>query len=255
MKPADCKKIYTRALEYDAKTGHLLDDVPFYLKLIKKYGGPVLELACGTGRVTIPIAEKGYNITGLDISKEMIALGKKKAAEKDVEINWIQGDVRDFNLHKKFKFIFYPFNSILHLHYNEAFYACFNCVRKHLVGDGRFAFEIFMPSLTILGRDPEKFYKRTGLSGYTDPITGYKVRIDERTAYDRATQLLHITWKYKSKGGQRPDDHFSLRILFPQEINAMLEHCGLEIEAKYGNYELSPFKSDSAKQIILCRKK
>jgi len=59
-----------------------VDDIPFYLRQIGKYGEPVLELGCGTGRITIPIAERGIQVTGLDISDSMLAHAKKKTAEK-----------------------------------------------------------------------------------------------------------------------------------------------------------------------------
>jgi len=251
MKPVDCDKIYNEARFYDSQTSFQTDDIPFYLDLIKKYGDPVLELACGTGRVTIQIAEQGYNITGLDISEPMVALGKEKAETKDVKIEWIISDVRSFDLKRKFNFIFYPFNSILHLHDNDSYYACFDNVRKHLTDKGRFLLEIFMPSLKILTRDPNEYY---GHNEFDHPDFGL-VKMCEQTVYDNAKQILSIVWKYEIENGSRSDIHFQLRILFPQEIDAMLEHCGLEIEHKFGRYDKSPFDSDSAKQIIICRKK
>jgi ubiquinone/menaquinone biosynthesis C-methylase UbiE len=114
--------------QYDAHFGPYTHDVPFYLRQIRKYGEPVLELACGTGRITIPLAEKGIKITGLDISKSMLSQAKKNSKEKGVDVEWVKADCRDFRLKKKFNLIFFPINSICHLMDIESVESCFRCV-------------------------------------------------------------------------------------------------------------------------------
>src|SRR5215211_2149552 len=114
----DYPSLYSDARRYDLverafATGDFLD---FYKRQIARYGEPVLELACGSGRLTIPLAEAGIEITGLDISEEMLNLAILKASEREIKIPVIRGDVRSFNLSKEFKFIFLAAQSLTHLH-------------------------------------------------------------------------------------------------------------------------------------------
>ncbi len=168
MKPIDCFDLYSDGRHYDLKTD-FKDDIPFYLHQIDKYGDPVLELMCGTGRLTIPIAEKGVNIVGVDVSDPMLQQAKSKAAAKGLDIQWVKADVRNFKLDKKFQVVFIPINSITHLHDLESFETCFRCIREHLAPDGRFVIDVFTPRLDILMRDPNNRYP---LAQYDDPDGG-----------------------------------------------------------------------------------
>lgn len=154
MKPIDCEQLFDDGRHYDMHTKHVVEDIPFYLRQAKKYGEPVLELACGTGRITIPMAEQGIQITGLDVSEPMLSQARRKAAMKGVNVEWVKADCRDFKLNKKFRLIFFPFNSIVHLHDLESIEACFSCVRKHLTREGRFMIDVFVPGMDYLMRDP-----------------------------------------------------------------------------------------------------
>lgn len=249
MKHIDCRHIYLDGRHYDLQTNHL-DDLTFYLHQIEKYGEPVLELACGTGRLTIPIAERGIHITGLDISEGMLSQAKIKANIKKVKIEWIEADCRNFNLKEKFNFIFLPFNSIAHLHDLESIEACFSCVRKHLAPKGRFVIDVFNPSLSMLTREPSKRYP---VAEYPDPDGKGTVVITENNIYDAATQINSIKWYYKI-GSQADEvvEELNMRIFYPQELDALLYYNGFTIEAKFGNYDESSFVSASPKQLIVC---
>ena len=89
-----------------------LSDLQFYKKwLPKNRDAKILELCCGTGRLTLPIAKDGYNICGVDYTSSMLEQAKAKASEAGVEITFIKADIRTLDLHEKFDFIFIPFNS------------------------------------------------------------------------------------------------------------------------------------------------
>lgn len=97
-----------------------LSDLQFYKKwLPKNKNAKILELCCGTGRLTIPIAKDGYNIYGVDHTSSMLEQAKIKASEIGLGINFIEADIRTLNLQEKFDLIFIPFNSIHHLYKNE----------------------------------------------------------------------------------------------------------------------------------------
>ena len=125
----------------------------FYRNQVSRYGEPVLELASGSGRFTIPLAKGGVNITGMDISEEMLQLAKSKAFKEGVNIRVIQDDMRRFDLGEKFKFIFIPAQSLSHLHTREDIEDCFSCVRQHLADEGRFLIEVFNSSVSMLARN------------------------------------------------------------------------------------------------------
>ena len=133
--------LYRDGRHYDELVRSLpLGDVPFYVGEAKRADGPVLELACGTGRVTIPVAQSGVEIVGLDQSASMLATARAKAAEAGVKIAWVEADCRTFALSRKFALIFMAFNSMQHLHDHASLAALFAHVRGHLAPGGRFSF-------------------------------------------------------------------------------------------------------------------
>ncbi len=130
MKQIDHEPLYRDGRHYDIQHRNFKRDIPFYLDQARKYGDPILELACGTGRLTIPIAKEGYNITGLDVSEGMLEKAKENAREKKLAIKWIRDDVRTFKINKKYKLIIFPFNSIAHLHDLESIDSCFKLFKN-----------------------------------------------------------------------------------------------------------------------------
>ena len=123
----------------------------------------MLELACGTGRLTIPIAQSDVEIVGLDLSPSMLAHARTKAAAAEVEIQFVEGDCRSFALPRKFALIFMAFNSMQHLHDQASLAGLFGSVRKHLAPEGKFIFDVFNPKIALLARSggerlPERQY-------------------------------------------------------------------------------------------------
>jgi SAM-dependent methyltransferase len=251
MKPPDCFDMYSDGRHYDLQTRDLAEDIPFYLRQIRKYGQPALELACGTGRITIPLAKKGISISGLDISTTMLSLAREKARDGGVGVDWIQADCRDFELDRKFRLIFIPINSITHLHAREDLEAAFSCVREHLADGGRFIIDVFNPRLDILIRDPAK---RHPVAEYPDPDGRGTVVVTENNVYDTSTQINHIKWYYRiaEQEEERVVEN-NMRILYPGELDDLLHYNGFDVEVKYGDYDESNFTSDSPKQLVVCR--
>lgn len=228
------------------------DMLEFYRRQISHYGQPVLELACGTGRLTIPLAEEGVDIVGLDISPHMLELAEMKARGRHLRIPFVRGDVRAFDLGRKFKFIFIPAQSLSHLHERDELESCFACVRQHLAEGGRFLIELFNPSVKFLAREPEQHYP-VGRGEYEEADGGGRVIVTAQSRYDAATQVNHIQYYFQSEKGEGEVLSFEMRQFFPQEIDALLVYNRLRIERKYGNYEEAAFGNDSPKQLIVCR--
>ncbi len=245
--------IYEDARRYDALVGQHFgsSDAAYWKAQATRCGGPVLELACGSGRLTLPIADGGTEIAGLDASKPMLALAREKAAQANLQVEWHLGDMADFELKRRFSLIFVPNNSIAHLLTWQDFGRCLACIRQHLAEEGRFMLDYFNPSLTLLSRDPNQRYP-AGI--FDSPDGSGQIRVYEQVHYDAAAQINHIRWFWHSKAtGEEQVSDFSMRVYFPQELNALLAVNGFAVEAKYGDYDLSPFTSASRHQLLVAK--
>ena len=251
MKNPNHKNLLSDGRHYDLLNKRVIDDIPFYIQQAKKHGDPVLELACGTGRVTIPLAESGINITGIDISESMLSHAQAKTKKKKVTIEWIKADCRDFKLNEKFNLIIFPFNTIAILEDLKSVESCFLCVRNHLNDNGRFIIDFFNPQLDMLTKDPNEC---DVIAKYSDPDGKGKIIVAESHFYDAASQISRVKNYYMIGNQKEVAVGFNMRIFYPQELDALVHYNGFTIEAKYGNYNESPFVSESSKQLIVCSK-
>ncbi|MBN2054849.1 class I SAM-dependent methyltransferase [bacterium] len=249
MKESDCAPLYSDGRQYDAFNRSFQEDIPFYLWAASEFGDPVLEIACGTGRLTIPLAAAGHDITGLDASAGMLETARVKARERGLSIPWVRADCRSFEMARRFGLIFIPFNSIAHLHDLEEIHAMLGRVREHLLPAGVFIVDIFVPDMRILIRDPRRRYP---VAKYLDPGGGM-ITLEESNLYDPITQVNHITWYYRSDDGRTWNATLNMRIFFPEELTALLEADGFEIVQRFGDFDRGPPKTDSPKQLVICR--
>lgn len=225
------------------------EQVAFYERQISLYGSPVLELACGSGNYLVTLSNNDVEISGIDISEQMLNAAERRAESQDTETNLINADMRDFELNQKFALIFIAGNSLQHLNTHEDVAECFASVKKHLAPGGKFIVEIFNPALDLLCRNP---YERYFVGEYRTE-NGWVV-LTENVRYDAATQLNHIDWHYKNQYfGEEQTVSFMMRQFFPQEFDSLFTYNGFVIETKYGDFDESPFTSNSPKQIIVAR--
>ena len=250
MKPPMHLPLLFDGRHYDRHWRHLTADIPFWLNQAGKFGGPILELACGTGRVSLPLAKAGFAVTGVDISDSMLGEARKKAAAEDVAIEWLKGDVRSFNLGRKFPLVIFPFNTIAVMHEIEDFEACLGSAKRDLAPGGRFIIDVFNPSLDILRRDPNQRFPHCE---YPDPDGQGNVVVMESSAYDAACQINRVQLFFTLPGrAKEVVEEFTVRVYFPRELDALLKYNGLTMESKFGNYDESPFTAASPKQLIIC---
>ena len=248
------RDLYEDAELYDRIVSPPSDSVDFYRTEARTTSGDLLELACGTGRLTIPLAldltRQDRGVTGLDQAPAMLEAARRKAADAGATIEWVAGDMRNFALGRRFGFIFVAFNSMLHLTTNDALGECFACVRAHLAPGGTFAFDIFNPSIPLLARARDE---RSTVMRLHDPKLG-EVHVETTIDYDAATQVNRGAWIFSAAG--RPDYltvPLHLRSIFPQELPMLLAANGLELMTRYGDYGREPFTNESARQVCTCR--
>lgn len=223
-------------------------DIPFWLDIASQYGDPILDLSCGTGRVTVPLAEKGFRVTGIDIADSMLEVAKDKSSQ----VEWIKADIQNFDLKRKFPLILLPANGIWHLFNQEAVEDCFACVRRHLAPGGKFIIDTFNPgtkaSLDMLFDSRKNIY-----SIYPDPQGKGTVVVTSTNEVDLTEQIYKIKFSFKLVGeAQEHLEEKTFRLYFPQELETLLKYNGFKIEKKFGNYDGSLFNSHSVLQIIVC---
>jgi len=234
---------------YDGMNSDLAD-LEFYKKwLPKNKDARILELCCGTGRLTIPIAKDGYKISGVDITSSMIEKAKAKASEADLEIEFIKADIRTLELTEKYDLIFIPFNSIHHLYKNEDLFKAFEVVKNHLKEGGLFLLDCFNPNLEFIiegGKEQKKVAEYTAEDGR-------EVLIKEIMRYESGTQVNRIEWHYFINGQFNSIQNLDMRLFFPQELNSYLEQSGFTVIHKFGTFEEEEFNDSSDKQIFVCK--
>ncbi|HEY0427588.1 MAG TPA: class I SAM-dependent methyltransferase [Pyrinomonadaceae bacterium] len=222
-------------------------EVAFYEKQIRQYGSPVLELACGSGNYLVTLSNKDIDISGIDISDDMLHAAEKRAEEQNTETNLINADMRDFDLRQKFALVFIAGNSLQHLNTYEDVKMCFSSVKRHLKPGGKFIVEIFNPSIRLLNRNPdERFFV-----GEYKTENGWVV-ITENVRYDAASQINYLQWHYKNQFMKEAQTvSFTMRQFYPQEFDLLFELNDFRIERKFGDFDESEFTSTSPKQIVV----
>jgi SAM-dependent methyltransferase len=242
---------YMDPIIFDAENDHFDPDGPFYLSLIQQISGEVLELGCGTGRLTIPLAERGIDITGVDVVPEMLARARSKAG--DLPIQWVEADVRDFHLGKQFNLIYAPGSVFEHLLDRKDQEAMLANVCEHLADDGVFVVAIRFPQ----SRAMDNVAEEQDWFAYEDE-NGRSVRVSGTDAYDPVRQIRHETayrrWLDAEGKEVTRRARLALRFVFPQEMEALLHYNGLTVLHRYGDWVSSPLTHESAQIIYVCEK-
>lgn len=240
-------------LVYDANIydglNTFLSDLPFYKKWMPdNKNARILELCCGSGRLTIPIA-KEYNICGVDNSHSMLKQARSKANKENMEIDFIEADIRTLDIPDKYDLIFIPFNSIHHLYTNQDLFDTLNVVKKHLKENGSFLFDCYNPNIHYIVESEKE------LNNITEYATGdgRKILIKQAMCYESATQINRIEWHYFINGKFHSVQKLDMRMYFPQELDEYLKQCGFKIVHKFGNFEEEEFNDKSEKQIFICK--
>lgn len=242
---------------YDADNRAVFSaDIPFYLDRAKNLGGNTLELACGTGRITIPLAEEGIHIWGLDYSSGMLEVLKAKIArlsgESQHNIHTVLGDMTDFSLSEKSKLIFIPFRSFQSLKTDEQALQCLSCVHRHLEKEGQFIINVFNPLKEIgewwINHDEHLDFESTLESG--EKVTRHSIK----KAYDLDQRLLFTDFiyrLYKNDGHiEEYHDRIRLRYFYGDDLRELITSSGFKIVEEYGWYDNTPV--DEGTEFIFC---
>lgn len=237
---------------YDIEEGERSTErIAFYRDLARSAGGPVLEIACGSGLVTIPIAAHGLEVTGVDLARPMLEHARRKAEAQGLSIRWVEADARAFDLRTQYRFIFITgnaFQAFLRPADQEALLAS---VKRHLLPGGIFAFETRNPSGHDLTNQTEEELDQEYIS-----VEGYKVSVSSTQIYDPVAQIIFWTsyrrWN-DGAGDHQKETHIACRFTYPQELQALLHYNGFEILQQYGHWDLQSLFPASPSIISVCK--
>jgi ubiquinone/menaquinone biosynthesis C-methylase UbiE len=226
---------------YSGSGPQIAGDVAFYERLAREVGGPVLELACGTGRIALPLAKSGLHVTGVDRSEAMLAIARSKLADLpdsvQERLTLVNQDMSALNLGRRFGFIFVSFRSLQALLTIDLQRKSLEAIRRHLEPTGRLALHLFDPRLDLLIDASITF----GLSG-THPETGRRyVGEVRRTNFDHLNQIRRDLWRYAEIGPNgevlaEDTREMATRWTYRWELHHLLNLCGLAVEAEYSDF-------------------
>lgn len=237
-------------MHYDLRWRNFTADLSFWARQARRYSGSILDLACGTGRVSLYLARAGHRVTGIDRSEALLREARRKSLRLKLPVEWVNNDVRSFKLGKRFPLVIFPLNSISSLIEAKDLHSCFACVKRHLAPKGKFVIDSSNPRLESLLRDPQSRFPH---SRYPAPSGQGTVEVTESTSYDASLQVNYIRLYHKiPREVSEFVEEAVARIYFPQELNTLLQYNGFVIDAKYGDYTEIPFDSQSPKQLIVC---
>jgi ubiquinone/menaquinone biosynthesis C-methylase UbiE len=227
---------------YDAAHAYRVEDLAFWASFVTP-GLRVLELACGTGRIAIPLARAGAVITAIDASPSMLARARGKASE----VTWVESDMRTFDVARDRELAILGFNAINLLDVDDAL-ACLGRVREHLVPGGRVVIETFLPDIKKL--TPAEAEQ---INSYE--LGGVRFRVTARRSYDPARQLRHMELTIHASDRAEPEhDAFDFHVYFPAELRLVVERAGFAIGETFGGFDRSPLAASSKHVIIVARR-
>ena len=241
---------------YDVFYGERDDDLQMYRDFALAADGPILEIGCGTGRVMIPLALDGHQVTGLELSEAMLAAAraKCKAAQVSDRVTLVQGDMRDFEMPSRFALAFIPINTFMHCYDTRQQLACLRCIHRHLQPGGQLIVDVYHPDPQVLLESDGRLVSEGAV---LDPETGHTILRLYTRRTDLSTQTQHVTFIMDEIGSdervRRTLFPFRLRFVYRYEMELLLHAAGYSLEAIYGSYDLEPFDSNSEKMIFVAR--
>jgi cyclopropane fatty-acyl-phospholipid synthase-like methyltransferase len=240
---------------YDTEHAHFDEDVSMYINFAEACGGPLLELACGSGRLLVPLACEGYALTGVDSSRSMLNLAQHALEQAGVadQCTLVQENMCTMRLGQKFRLAFIALGSFGHVCTRQEQRQALAVVHNHLTVGSKFILDIsnadvrYMEQLSgqVLHQGTWKRENGTLLSHFVSPAA---------SATKHLLELTHFYEEHRQGAAvQRTVITTHLYLFEKNEVELLLEEAGFEINDVYGDYELSPFEHESPRMIFIAQ--
>lgn len=238
---------------YDLVAASVDYDLDFYLELARRAQGPVLDVACGTGRILLPCLQAGVDIEGLDLFEPMLETLRTKADALRLSPKLHQADMGSFSLPRHYALVMIPFNAFIHNMTQEAQISCLQCCREHLLPAGVLVFDTFFPSLEIIGT-PSKTRVLEGELPH--PQTGLPMRMYDTRTFDRVAQVQHSLNELEllAADGSVQTVYRSEtqgRYIFKQEMELLLRVAGFARWEICGDFDRRPLTREDDAMIVM----
>lgn len=225
---------------YDLQYATYRDDLPFYLRLADEYGGPVLELGCGTGRVTEALARAGHAVVAVDASAAMLERAAERLAGYD-RVSLVHADMRELSLGRAFPLVVAPFNTLMHLYTLTDQDQALAAVRDHLEPAGTFAFDVYQPHLGQLGVLRREAALASALGRGADLFL-----VQEHDAERQLVESRYYLDALADDGRlTRRTATLTQRYFGRFELERALRHAGFADVRLYGGFDLGRWLADS----------
>lgn len=251
------------AQTYDVCVSDWHGEIDFYRELAQESwvtGQPVLEVACGTGRVALRLAQDGVEVVGLDLSSAMLDVAREKSVGLK-NICWVQADMRSFDLGQTFSLALIPGHAFQNIVTAVDQVACLESIRRHLALGGLLVVHLDHLNVCWLGdlcRDQGGVFKPA--ETFSHPKTSRQIRTTRAWSYEPATQtaISQTVWEEVGADGHVIDRWESgpirLHCVFRFEMEHLLALTGFEIEAVYGDFLRAALTDKSTEMVWLARK-
>jgi SAM-dependent methyltransferase len=235
-----------------------VEDVEFYVELARASGGPVLEIGCGTGRVSLPVVAAGVNMVGVDFSTAMLAKARERAAatsDLDGSFEFLQGDMRTLSLDRQFPLVIIPARTLYLALTPEEQLESLRRAAAHMAPGGALAFNLFVPDADLIADVSEEPFS---MGETINPETGLRCLLSAVNRPDSIDQTIHSvqTVEELNDAGEvirTVDLEVNLRYLYPSEIHIMLEQAGLVADQVFGDFNGGPLTEDSDEMVWVVR--
>ena len=252
------------AKHYDAAYSVKEDlvDRDFYLELAREYGGPVLELGCGTGRITLPLARQGVDVTGIDASRAMLEVLRAKLADEPAavrrRVRVVEGDFRTLCLCDQYPLIMIPFRPMQHMYTTEDQLAALRNAGRHLADGGTLAFDVFNPRFDkLLSGDGQEHLE---LEWPTEDETGRTIRrYFVKDGFDPVNLVFSGTFIFRLCEGDQvlseEVEPIKMSVYTYPHLKALFCAAGLESVREFGSFDRQPIGPDTPEMIFLLKRK
>jgi SAM-dependent methyltransferase len=259
------EEVYLHPDDYNLEVGsRSIDDLAFWLDMLgRERPRTVLEVGCGTGRLTLPLARegaaRGFRVTGLDLECSMLEHARARLAEEPLPVqaalHLIQADVRTLSLEERFDVVLLPYGVAHHLLDLDEQITAWRAVRQHLRPGGLLGVDLGAPDLRFLSSALQETSRRVDLDVSEGPERHLRRSVVSR--YAPASQCMTHFYEYIGRQPSTLAYHypsvFAMHVYFPREVQLLCRLTGYRVERMIGSYTGEEFDDDSNLLIVLAR--
>jgi SAM-dependent methyltransferase len=257
----DYRQVSARYYDDAYATKEDLDDLEFYIDMAKANGGPVLELACGTGRILLPIAREGISVHGVDNSLPMLNVLQDKLRQEPKDVRELvsvgHGDIRNFRSNREYPLVIIPFRPLQHMYTVEEQIAALQTGAFHLEGGGNLVFDVFYPKFDSLTSKVGEEVLELVWTPKTDRSKVIR-RYLRKESVDKINQNFTATFIFRTYQGQRlvQEETELVRMSYYTypHLRALFLLTGLEIVEEYGSFEKTPLDNEAQEMIFVLKR-